>query len=222
MEELLRSSLPVRGAVVSPALGQAPRGAALRAALESRGVPLLQVGPRDFQSAADTESPQGVLAIAEIPTRTLDAIPPAQAARLLLLDGIQDPGNAGTLLRTAAAFGAITLALPGTVDFWNAKVVRSAMGALFHRPALSTTWEALDKFLGASGVELWGADSSGAVLTSLRAPARLALAVGNEGAGFSAEAGVRLARSVAIPVDPAMESLNVAVAAGILLHHFRP
>ena len=109
---------------------------------------MLEVDERDFESAATTDSPQGILAIAAIPAASVAtlAIPPR--ARLLVLDAVQDPGNAGTMLRTAAALGAAaTLAAPGTVDLWNAKVVRSAMGALFHYPALSVTWDALDTLL---------------------------------------------------------------------------
>ena len=221
-EELLRSPLRLRGALVSPALGDAARGVALRASLEARGVPLQEVGERELADAADTESPQGVLAIGEIPRRTLDAIPPGPRQRLLLLDAVQDPGNVGTILRAAAAFGvAATIALPGTVDLWNAKVVRSAMGALFHHPALPCTWEALDPFLAERGVALWGAAGDGEPLPGLAPPDRLALAVGNEAGGLTDETRRRAARRVSIPIAPGVESLNVAVAAGILLYSFR-
>ena len=227
VEELLRSPLAVEGALVSPALATAPRGVALREALESRGVPLLDVDERDFASAAETEAPQGVLAIAPVPARTLDTLALPATARLLVLDGVQDPGNTGTMLRTAAAFGAAaTLALPGTVDLWNAKVVRSAMGAHFQHPSLSCTWDELDRFRSMHRVGLWAADMGGASLASAVAgeegpPARLAIAVGNEGNGLSAAARERADRLVSIPVASAVESLNVAVAAGILLYELR-
>jgi TrmH family RNA methyltransferase len=126
-----------------------------------------------------------VLAVAPVPRRALDDLAlPGAVARLLVLDGVQDPGNVGTLLRTAAAFGAAgTLALPGTVDLWNAKVVRSAMGAHFHHPALACTWEAFDAFRTHAGLALWAADAGGDDVSarSPAAPARLAVAVGNEG-----------------------------------------
>ena len=219
-EELLRSPLRPRAALVAPALAETTRGRALRALLEERRVPVQDATDRELAEAADTDSPQGVLLIAEVPARTLEPTP--GPARLLLLDGVQDPGNVGTMLRTAAAFGVLaTLALPGTVDLWNAKVVRSAMGALFHRPALSSTWEEADAFLGAGGFELWGADAAGEPLGRATPPARLALVVGNEGAGLTAEARARVARRVAIPIAPDVESLNVAVAAGILLYELR-
>ena len=221
-EELLRSPLRIRGALLSPALAKVPRGAPLRAALEARGVPVEEVGVREFQSAADTESPQGVLVIGEVPTTTLDALDLPAHARLLLLDAIQDPGNVGTLLRTAAAFGVVaTLALPGTVDLWNAKVVRSAMGALFRHLVFSITWDALDAFRASRSVELWGADTRGEPPGAYATPQRLGLVVGNEGTGLTDAARARIARLVGIPIAAEVESLNVAVAAGILLDRLR-
>jgi RNA methyltransferase, TrmH family len=221
-EELLRSPLAIRGVILSPALTAAARGAALRGEIEARGIPLLEVSEREFESAATTETPQGILAIAGIPDTSLDTLALPQRARVLVLDGVQDPGNVGTMLRTAAALGAsATLAAPGTVDLWNAKVVRSAMGALFHYPALPVTWEALDPLLARNGIPLWGADAAGQPVEAIAPPTSVALVVGNEGAGLSASARERCERLVGISLAPNIESLNVAVAAGILLHHFR-
>lgn len=224
VEELLRSSLSVKGVVLGPALAETARGGELRAALLANGVPTLEVDERDFASAAATESPQGVIAIAQIPERDVATLAVPAKARILVLDGIQDPGNVGTLVRTAAAFGVTaTLAMPGTVDLWNGKVVRSAMGALFHHSALGCTWDELHRFLAASAIPLWGADAGGEDLAAIVRPfpSRLAIAVGNEGAGLSPDATARLARTIAIRTSPDVESLNVAVAAGILLHHFQ-
>jgi TrmH family RNA methyltransferase len=223
VEELLRSELVPRGALAAPSLADTPRGADLRAALEARGVPVLDVSERDFASAAGTESPQGVLAIAPIPDWRLDALDLGAGARLLILDGVQDPGNAGTLVRTAAAFGvSATLALPGTVDLWNGKVVRSAMGALVRHPALHCDWAALDGLLRAHDIPLWAADRDGESIAGVSAPPALALAVSNEGSGATAALRERAVRRIAIPIAPGVESLNVAVAAGILLYHLRP
>jgi TrmH family RNA methyltransferase len=221
VEELLRSPLVLRGALVAPQLADAPR-AALLSALRQHGVDLAEISALDFGSAAETESPQGVLAIAEIPDRSLDALVLPPRARLVLLDGVQDPGNVGTIVRTAAALGAAAvLALPGTVDLWNAKVVRSAMGATFHAPAFSCTWEQLDAFRRRESVALWGADAGGTPLESLTAPERLALVVGNEGAGLSPESRARVEVLTSLPISSAVESLNVAVATGILLYQLR-
>ena len=181
-----------------------------------------ELSERDFASAAETESPQGVLAIAEIPTRSLADFAGVSPLTLLVLDSVQDPGNVGTIVRTAAALGATaTVALPGTVDLWNAKVVRSGMGTHFFHPAFHATAESLATFLSGTGAELWCADAKGEAVGARPRPARLALAVGNEGSGLTAATRDRADAFVALPIARDVESLNVAVAAGILLHALR-
>jgi TrmH family RNA methyltransferase len=163
-----------------------------------------------------------VLAIGEIPERSLADYSGVSPLTLLVLDAVQDPGNVGTIVRTAAALGATaTVALPGTVDLWNAKVVRSGMGTHFFHPAFHATAEALASFLDATGAELWGADAKGELVGARPRPARLALAVGNEGGGLTAATRDRADALVALRIAPDVESLNVAVAAGILLHALR-
>ena len=221
-EELVRSPLEIVGALVSPQLSTNPRGASLRAALASRGTKITDVTVAEFESAAETESPQGILVVAATPKRTLESCTAADPSRVLVLDAVQDPGNVGTLIRTAAGLGATaTVALPGTVDLWNAKVVRSAMGAHFLHPAFHCTWDELRLFLDETRIPLWGADTGGVPVDRSAAPRRLALAVGNEGAGLSAPVREACARLVSLPLDPGVESLNVAVAAGILLYELR-
>lgn len=219
VEELLRSPLTIRGALVAPQLLDAPRGAALAAALNARGIEVQQVAANEFGSAAETDSPQGVIAIAEIPARSFGDLGDDWTGVVLVLDAVQDPGNVGTIIRTAAALGAVaTIALPGTVDLWNAKVVRSGMGAHFRHPALSSTWSELDTFRASSGAKLFAADASGEPASAVSRPSRVALVVGNEGAGLSSDARARADRTIALPISPDVESLNVAVAAGILLY----
>jgi TrmH family RNA methyltransferase len=219
VEELLLSPIRIRGALVSPSLERAPKGPALRATLVERGVEVAEVDEREFASAAETDSPQGILAVADIPERSLDDTMLPPVARILVLDGIQDPGNVGTIVRTAAALGVnATVALPGTVDLWNAKVVRSAMGALFTHHALAVAWEELEAYLTRHKVPLWSADAGGLPVSAV--PGRLALAVGNEGAGLSDGVRQRSERVVSIPIEH-VDSLNVAVAAGILLYTLR-
>jgi TrmH family RNA methyltransferase len=208
--------------LVAPQLAGAPRGSALLDEARRSGVELAEVDEREFASAAETDSPQGVLAIGEIPETTLSDLTLPDRARLVVLDAVPDPGNVGTILRTAAALDATAvLAMPGTVDLWNAKVVRGAMGALFHRPALICTWPEVDTFLAPNAVALWGADAAGTPLDEMTPPARLAILVGNEGAGLTPEGLARVARRVALPISSAVESLNVAVATGILLYQLR-
>jgi TrmH family RNA methyltransferase len=218
VEELLRSSLTIRGALTAPQLLEAPRGALLAQALRGRGVTVEDVAPKDFGSASETESPQGVIAIGEIPSRSFADLQMGWRGVVLVLDGVQDPGNVGTIVRSAAALGAAaTVALPGTVDLWNAKVVRSGMGAHFRHLAFSSTWAELDAFRGSSSAQVWAADAKGAAV-SAPAPERVILVVGNEGAGLSDDAKSRADKLVSVPISTDVESLNVAVATGILLH----
>jgi TrmH family RNA methyltransferase len=222
VEELLRSPLRVVGALVAPQLADAPRGAALAAALRTAGIAVEDVSAREFATAAETETPQGVLAVAEIPSHALGSLVHSDSLRLLILDALQDPGNVGTILRTSAALGAdATISLPGTVDLWNTKVVRSAMGAHFTHPSTSCTWDELDAFLAAHGVSVWGADAAGEPIDSTPPPRRLALVVGNEGSGLTAPSRERAVRLVSLPIGAGVESLNVAVATGILLYQLR-
>jgi TrmH family RNA methyltransferase len=222
VEELLRSPLVVRGVLTAPQLADAPRGQALLDAIGGSTIERVSVKEAEFRSAAETDSPQGVLAIAEIPERSLALLAGVSPLRLLILDAVQDPGNVGTILRSAAALGVdATVALPGTVDLWNAKVVRSAMGAHFHSMAFHSTGDDLFGFLEEEAVSLWVAEAGGQSVDSVHPPARLALAVGNEGSGLSSSVRERSAAAISVPLSPGVESLNVAVAAAILLYQLR-
>lgn len=224
VEALLDSPLQVVGLLVTASFGREPRGGALLARASFFGLDVREVSDQEFATAADTDAPQGVLAIGEMPQRTLDT-PPA-VSRYLVLDALQDPGNVGTVLRTAAALGiTATLALPGTVDLWNAKVVRSTMGALFTHLTLACTVDMLSTMLRTHDMACWAADLGGVDVNDVvraELPARLALIVSNEGAGLSAEVAALAEQRVAIRMSPGVESLNVAVATGILLHALRP
>ena len=223
VEELLASPLHIVGALVSNDASANARLAKVREAISARGVEVANVSERDFASASDTDTPQGILAIARIPERALGDVTLSDRVRVLVLDAIQDPGNVGTILRTAAAFDvAATVATPGTVDLWNAKVVRGAMGALFRHHAVHAPWSELDAFLRDNDVALWGADAAGSPLGDRATPPRLAIAVGNEGSGLTNEARSRVVHTLSIPTSTTVESLNVAVAAGILLYQLRP
>ena len=222
MEELLDAPLSIEGALATSQLETSPRGAALLRSLEERGVQVLSVSDTEFASAAETESPQGILAIARVPTHTLEDVAKTDLRRVLVLDAVQDPGNVGTILRTAAALSVTaSIALPGTVDLWNAKVVRSAMGAHFHHFTLSSTWDELDSFRVMHHMATWGADAAGESVDAVRAPERLALVVGNEGNGLTTTSRAHIDRLVALPISSAVDSLNVAVATGIFLYLLR-
>ena len=222
VDELLRSTLNVTGVLIGPQFDDHSHAPALHALISDRSIPEQRVDFREFASAAETDSPQGILAVAEVPARSLPDLEVAAKARLLVLDGVQDPGNVGTIIRTAEALGVTaTYALPGTVDLWNPKVVRSGMGSHFRHPCMVGTWDELDSFRVSRAFSVWGADASGTAVGETPAPDRLVLVVGNEGAGLSAESRMRLDQTVALPISSTVESLNVAVATGILLYELR-
>ena len=220
VEEALAAGVPVRGAAVSPALEGTPRGSALKSALAGRGVPLLEVTPGELEALADTEQPQGIVAVVEPRGRVLDEIPTPAGAVLLVLDAVQDPGNVGTMLRTALALGASgVVALKGTAELTNPKVLRGSMGAAFRLPAAATEVEEFLVWAKGRGVDVIVAAADGAPLERWRrGPAPIALVVGNEGAGVSPALAAAATRRIAIPLGSTVESLNVAVAAGILLY----
>jgi TrmH family RNA methyltransferase len=191
-----------------------PRGLELVHACRVKGLEVEEVTPALLKSTADTENPQGVLGVfarRELPL-------PAQLDFVVVADALRDPGNLGTLLRTCQAAGAQALFLaPGSADPYSPKVLRSAMGAHFHLPIQALDWPGIAKRVkpgcrllladSATGEPCWQAD--------LAAP--LALVVGSEAEGPGPEARALADGSVTIPMPGHSESLNAAVAAGILL-----
>lgn len=221
VEEALSAAIPLSGAAVSPALEATARGRALKAALAAAGVRLEEVTEPELERLADTEHPQGIVAVVELPRWSLRHMQGGTGA-LLVLDAVQDPGNVGTMLRTALALGAGgVIALTGTAELANPKVVRGSMGALFRLPAVATSPAELIGWAGEVGFALWVAAVDGDRLADAAAERRdrpVAIVVGNEGAGVSATLAAVAARRVGIPLAPEAESLNVGVAAGILLY----
>ncbi len=218
VEEAVASGISIQGGVVSPSLEAGERGHALVEALERRGVPLERVSDRDLEKLADTDHPQGVIAVIRTPTWSIADLVIERRSAVVILDGVQDPGNVGAILRTAYGLGAAgVIALPGTAELANPKTLRGSMGAWFRLPAMRLE---LPEFLGwatEKGLAIQVAAMDGAPVMSVKRSGTVALVVGNEGAGV--QPGLRAAgTAVAIPLVAGAESLNVAVAAGILLY----
>lgn len=219
VEELLQAGLPCKGAVISPTLESTSRGADLVMALRAAGTPLETVTDQEIQSLAATENPQGVVVVFTPARLELSTIEPEPGRPVLLLDGVQDPGNVGTILRTSLAFGAAgVVALPGTADLLNPKTLRASMGASFRLPALHASQADTLEWLQQRGLPLWVAGSGGTAIGEGPERGLLALVLGNEAAGVSPDLFARADRLVTIPIRPEVESLNVAIAAGILLY----
>ena len=196
---------------------EAHLGAVLEAAAR-RGVKVERASRRAFAELADTETPSGVLAVIEWRPRPLAELRLEPRATLVVLDAVQDPGNVGGMIRTAYALGAAaTVALDGTADPGAHKVLRAAMGAAFRHPVVEAHWADFAAFAAGNGVVLWAACQGGEAPVGPR-PDRLALIVGNEGAGLRPEVLAAAARRVGVPMRPGAESLNAATAAGILLY----
>lgn len=219
VEEALAAGVKLRGAAVAPTLESTPRGAALKSRLEAAAVPVEAVTDADLATLADTEHPQGVVAVIEPATWTLDQVALGPRAVVLVLDGVQDPGNVGAVARAALGLGAAGLvALTGTADLTSPKALRGSMGALFRLPAVSATPEDFLAWAGQHHLPLWATAMDGESLHAARRDGPVALLLGNEGAGLRPELMAAATRTVSIPLRSGVESLNVAVAAGIFLY----
>jgi RNA methyltransferase, TrmH family len=220
VEDLVTSGIDLQFAVISATLGDSDRGRALVEALRGK-TQVKEVDDRALNDVAETETPQGVIAVARIRDVSLADIALTANAVVLVLDAIQDPGNLGTLIRSADAFGAAgVIALPGTTDYWSSKVIRSTVGAAFRIPLVNTSDEEAWSWLEKNSVTIYGADMHGTPVRELAVGGRVALVVGNEGGGLREETRAKLTSIVSIPMRGNAESLNVAVAAGILLYEF--
>lgn len=173
-----------------------------------------------FNQGSATEAPQGVAALVQMPATKPEAMLSTDASLLVVLDGIQDPGNLGTIVRSAEAFGATgVLLLPGTVSPWNAKALRGSAGSLFRVPVAPMQAEEAIAALRAKGISICAAVArDGVDVAEARLDQPVALWIGNEGAGIAAATLAQVDCCVQIPCPGPVESLNAAVAASILLY----
>ncbi|ALX48255.1 TrmH family RNA methyltransferase [Lentibacillus amyloliquefaciens] len=181
--------------------------------------PLITVNKKVMQQVALTETPQGAAAVVE-----MNELQENAQEKVLLIDSIQDPGNLGTMIRTADASGFDAVVLGnGTVDMYNDKVIRATQGSLFHIPVLQADLsEKIPELQTDDGFTvLASALEDARLFTEVNVPDKVALIVGNEGLGINEDI-LRLAdKLVKIPIYGQAESLNVSVAAGILMYAFR-
>ena len=213
--EALAAGAPVSFVVTSPRLATSDAGAALEAGLS--GLDVHEVEDDELDALADTRSPQGILLVCGEPEAGLEGI--RAGGRYLVLDGVQDPGNAGTLLRGAVAFGLDgVVCLDGTVDPWAAKTVRASAGMVFRMPVVLADARDLATRSTSAGVPLLAADALGEDVEPLAGMESFALVVGNEGAGVRPELRRAAEKVVAVWTPGPAESLNVGMAGSILLY----
>lgn len=191
---------------------------------ETQNVPVFRIPQELFRELSDTVQSQGVLAVARMREHGSERFYSAHKARGLYADCIQDPGNLGTMIRSAEALGFDFVVIPkGTTDPYSEKCVRATMGSIFHLPVIRTDEPETElDILKDNGFQVVGADLEGAVdAHAARYGAKLVLVVGNEGNGISDAVRLRLDATVKIPMRGSVESLNAAIAMSILAYEIQ-
>jgi TrmH family RNA methyltransferase len=214
--EALRAGADVRELFVTT---DAPRGAELTELAASKGTPVTVVSDSVLRSMSDSVTPQGIVAVAGIPTTDLADLPD-DASLVIVLAGVRDPGNAGTLVRSAVAAGADAVVFTDdSVDPYGPKTVRAAAGGVFLVPVVvSPSFESCVAALRERGLAILGASATaerGADEVDLTAP--VALVLGNEAWGIAEGSAALLDGEVGIWMPGPAESLNVGIAGSILL-----
>jgi TrmH family RNA methyltransferase len=218
IEEAVRSGLKFRAVFFSESAE--PRAARLLPQIGSHAETLL-LPDKLLTSAVPSQTPQGVAALVQLKTFTLEEIleTPSRGP-LLVIAGVQDPGNLGTILRSAEAFSARGVLLgEGTVSAYNSKVVRASAGSVFRVPVAKIDLNTLAARLRTRGIRLIATSShKGVQLPDADLKAEAAIFIGNEGAGIDKKLLGEMDELVMIPHAPKVESLNAGVAASIVLY----
>lgn len=220
IEEAFRAGWPLEAVVYTQHVWENERGAAVLRAARERQIPLWETTAPIFKEVATTPSPQGVLAVAAMrafnPENGLDGRCPL----VVIVDGFQDPGNLGTVIRTAHAVAATGVFLfHGTVDVYHPRAVRASAGSIFHIPVVYVKDDdSLFSWLRQRGITTFACDVRGEVPLwecDLKRPA--AVILGGEAAGTRPELLAKADYRVCIPMPGGTESLNAAVAGAIFL-----
>ena len=224
IEEALAAGVPLEVCLYDQAAPPSvPRLATLLEALRDRGVRLIPATAHVLAAASQVETSQGIVAVAALPPAAPEAVLGHPGLLLVIADGIQDPGNLGTIVRIAdAAAGTAVAVTGGGADPHHPKTVRATMGSLFHLPVFEMDTATLVAALGERAVRVIVADQRGVIEYSAadyRPP--VALVFGSEAHGPDSRWTAAAAATVRIPIYGRAESLNVAVAAGLLLYEAR-
>ncbi|MBI3162179.1 MAG: RNA methyltransferase [Chloroflexi bacterium] len=220
VEEAAGAKWPFRFVLFDETLSE--RGRLLVEGLKSRRVDVEEVSESVMKSLSDTETPQGILAVLELAQLPIlrqaqDGVP-NHPDFLLIPDQIRDPGNLGTLLRSAIAAGVQAVLIPPeTTDAFAPKVVRSGMGTHFRLPIISMNWEEIERFCESASQRIYLADMGGQPCWETDLRQSLALIVGGEAEGASESAKGLTDQRISIPMSGKMESLNAGVAGSVLM-----
>jgi len=219
VEEAYASGLAVNWAVVTESAGE--RELSIIEKLVSRGVPVYRAREQILRKKLDTVTPQPLAAVCKLPALNLGSLSLPESSVVVVCDRASQPGNLGAVFRVAEASGADAALLgPGTVDPYNPKCVRGSMGALFRLPVVvCESEEELGAFLEGAGFTVFEARTGGEDIFAVGSfPKRTALLLGSEADGVSSALSSLARRRLSVPMTPKVESLNVAVAAGIILY----
>jgi RNA methyltransferase, TrmH family len=221
VEELLKTPGTRFMAVYTEELAQGLRGKKLLVELDKKRIEKYPVTEKELEQVSECDTPSGILAVVETREVKLADMLSAGKPFLVILDDLQDPGNAGTIIRTAEAAGVTGVILSqNSVDPYNSKVVRASMGSILRMPVLKVgNIPSLLDQLKARGIRVIACDTRGAKYyyeEDWRLP--LALVLGNEGAGLAKEVLAKVSATVKIPQKHSVESLNVAAAGAIIMY----
>jgi len=221
VSEALQYNWPAEQIICTHAWQISSRGSLVQELANAAGIEIVQVSQEVFKKLSATETPQGVLAVLKRREKELDQLAFENPTLIVLVDGVQDPGNVGTIIRSADASGAQgVILLKGTADLYNPKTLRATMGSLFHIPVIEA--ESIGRvqcFATTAGMQIIaGSPSAKQTIISCNFKAPTIVAVGSESEGCSEELLSICDHIVKIPMPGLAESLNAAVAVSIILY----
>ncbi len=220
IDSALQNGADLQTVYMCPELLTDQRGQELLHQVRERDITVLELSARAFSSMSDTQHPQGLAATAPAQYRSLPGLSKPGPAVYLWLHEIREPGNLGTILRTAAAFDVAGIVLLGNcADIYNPKAIRASSGAIFALPAAQATWD--EAMTWADGDDIHTVATALCAETSCHEagyPDRVAVIIGSEAHGLPEHLLTLTDLQVKIPMSDKMESLNAGVAAGILLY----
>jgi RNA methyltransferase, TrmH family len=217
VQEAIESATPTRAILLSVDLDPDDDAVQIAREAELRGVQVFTVEPLALQHAADTETPQGILAICEMPPTSYDAPVESQSPLLLIIDRVRDPGNLGTLVRSALGSGVDSVLIgPNSADPFGPKAIRAGAGAQFRLRIEFLSWDHLPSYL--TSCRIYAAEAEADVdYVNIEWTLGTAIVVGNETEGISSDAFRRVHGIVGIPLANRLESLNAGVAGSVIL-----
>ncbi|QKS72004.1 RNA methyltransferase [Paenalkalicoccus suaedae] len=212
VEEALKAGLNVKDLIIE-------EGVELSKEWDVCDVLRVEVPERVMKEICETETPQGIAAICELPDRQNILF---EKGKFLLIDNVQDPGNIGTMVRTADAAGLDGIILgEGCADPFSGKVLRATQGSLFHISVQKMDLHEAIERCKENGVPVFGTSLHGSTFNAIAPQENFALLLGNEGSGVDPTLLKQTDQNLYIPIHGEAESLNVGVAAGILMYHLR-